>query len=95
MLDPEFLQAEPQRIGVQAQDARGATRPLDDAVRLGQDALNVLPLHLLQARGWELAVGVGDNRGSRASSISTRGPRARIVARSSTFCNSRTLPGQA
>jgi hypothetical protein len=59
MRDPELLQAEPQRIGVQAQDPRRAPPTLDDAVRFCKDAEDVGQLHVLEARGWERMVAGG------------------------------------
>ena len=93
MRDPKLLQAGPQRIGVQAQDPSRAPRTLDDAVRFCKDTDDVGPLHVLEARGGE-RWSLGGSLCSRASSISTMGPRARIAARSITLCNSPTLPDQ-
>src|SRR5882724_7601143 len=60
ILDPELLQAETQRIGVQAQNPSSPPGPLDDVVRFCKDTDDVGPLHFLEARGRERVVAGGE-----------------------------------
>ena len=91
----QLLHAESQRVRVDAQALRGVARAVDPPAASLEDALDVRALHGVEiVRRFGAALCSGELSASGASSCSVS-PVEAIIARSTTFSSSRTLPGHA